>query len=282
MRDVRARVTPPRLRLEYALDMPIGTLFDHGVGAYLAEEGDRPDDLWLFLHIPKTAGSSFGAEIASVLSPSCNIQVDYLTGEKPFLAKLDDAVDGFIGDLERQRFRFATGHIRARHVQRIRQAHRHTKVITMLRDPVKRIISDYGYQRTPMHPLHAQFRDRFPTLESYADDAISRNSMFEHLALDPDEAPAAVVERIEKTFAFAGTLETYPMSFRLMFQLLGAPRTPTMHERKAQPSTESAAAPDPRLIAKIRDANSRDIFIFEHFRHRLAGCREAVWSGLGR
>jgi hypothetical protein len=38
-----------------------------------------PGNLWLFLHTPKTAGSSLSAEIARVTQQYRNIHVDYKT-----------------------------------------------------------------------------------------------------------------------------------------------------------------------------------------------------------
>ena len=55
------------------------------------------------------------------------------------------------------------------------------KLITMLRDPAVRMISDYRYQTTPAHPVHREFVERFPTFEDYLATEWTRNRMFRFL-----------------------------------------------------------------------------------------------------
>lgn len=259
--------------------MPIATLYERGIAEFLAEERDRPGDLWLFLHIPKTAGSSLGTELGQVLNPAKHIGVDYLDASKPFLTKLDESVEAFIAENAAQKYRLGYGHIRAKHVERIRGSFPQVKPFTMLRDPVRRVISDYQYQRRPMHPLHKEFTERYASLESYVEDPISHDVIFNHLALAPDEPVQEVINRVNATYAFVGTLETYPMSFRLMFRLLGANRGPTVHERKSN-TTEQEFEPRPSVLKAMRDRNARDIAIVDHFRLQTGNRRGEVWKVL--
>src|SRR3712207_8209906 len=55
----------------------------------------------------------------------------------------------------------------ARHVEQIEKAAGEIRRVTMLRHPVKRVISDYRYQGSPMHPEHEGFRRRCPTLRDF-------------------------------------------------------------------------------------------------------------------
>jgi hypothetical protein len=260
--------------------MPVGTLFRVGVRRFLEAEQDTGNDLWVFLHIPKTAGSSLGTEMARILQPSQNIEVDYKDPSKPFLDKLDDAVSSFIEASGKQRHRLAFGHIRANHVERIKVECASVKVVTMLRHPMKRIVSDYYYQRTPRHPLHAEFQRSFPTLASYVEDPISQNIMWQHLALPTDTSPAPVIARMEETYAFVGSQATYPMSFRLIMRLLGQNVEPTVHERKAEAGGEAAEKNDPAVARRILALNGKDMAIYEHFATRLAAVRQDVWKEL--
>jgi hypothetical protein len=263
-----------------ACGVPVATLFEKGAPAYFEEESDRDGDLWLFLHIPKTAGSSFRAELASALKPNDNIVVNYRDETIPFGAQRDAVVSDFIERHRQSPRRFVSGHLRMRHVARIKEAHPATKIVVMLRDPIKRIVSDYRYQMTDVHPLHESFQKKFPTIEHYLDDEVSHNKMFSFMAL-PGEDAAAVVARIERTFAFVGLVETYPVSFRTMFHLLGKERRPKVHTRKTTETAENKVELDGRLAGSLKAANSLDLAIYRHFRQRLADAKGGLWSHLG-
>ena len=58
------------------LKLGISTLRRTSLRQYLATEEDD-GNLWLFFHIPKTAGSFLGTEIPRELRPYCNIHVEY-------------------------------------------------------------------------------------------------------------------------------------------------------------------------------------------------------------
>lgn len=249
--------------------MPIRTLFEGRVSEYLAEERDRPGILWLFLRIPKTAGTSLEYEVGPVLQPAARIAVDYLDFDRPFLEQMDAAVERFIQTNREVGCRLATGHFRMNHAERIRSTYRSVKLFTMLRDPVERVLSDYYYQRTPRHPPYERFRAQFPTLESFVESRSAQNGMHDHLALPSDGSVQAVIDRVESTFSFVGTQETYPASFRLLFRLLGRDRAPSLHENKTVRRQASDAESDARLRARIRALNALDVEVYDHFRHRL-------------
>lgn len=257
--------------------MSIATLFEKGPAAYFESESDRPGDLWLFLHIPKTAGSSFRSELAAALTPNHNIVVDYLDGSLPFEAKRNAAVSAFIARQTESPCRFASGHLRMRHVNMIQDQLPSTKVIAMLRNPTHRLISDYRYQMTDVHPLHESFRKRYPTLEHYLDDPASHNKICSFLQLRANEGLPELIARVEEKFSFVGLVETYPLSFRTMFALLGMDRRPSVHERK---NTGKEVKLDDQLMTKLEDANSKDMVIYRHFRKRLLESKEAMWSHL--
>jgi hypothetical protein len=92
---------------------------------FTAARAGRP--LWLFVHVPKTAGSSLNAELAPILPPSAHIFIDYSKLNSAELQQsyeelFDHSVDRFIEAARTKRFRFCTGHINAAQVQRIADA----------------------------------------------------------------------------------------------------------------------------------------------------------------
>lgn len=259
--------------------MTINRLAEVDLRAFVHESAD-PAALWFFLHVPKTAGSSISAELNELVAPYRNVHLEEahyrrtdLTGEA-FWAQLDGAIDRMIADDRTMRFRSASGHMLAPQAERIRAAIPRTKLVTFVRDPVARVVSDWRYQRTPQHPAHEEFRARYPRLEDYV-DAAERNKVYLHLALSRSEPVEALIERVAATFAFVGVVELYDMSFNTLMRLAGVDAMPRRHERVAPEGAEIDAA----LRAAIAERNGHDAAIFRHF-HALLARHYASWLGL--
>jgi hypothetical protein len=240
---------------------------------YLKREA-APDDLWVFLHIPKTAGSSFAAEWSELRRPYRNIHVDCQDKDTPFDQKLERAVDRFVADNQTGGFRAASGHITARHLLRIRKTIPQTRAISMLRDPVERVISDFRYARTPAHPPYKDFIQQFPTIESYVDSPASQNKMFRFLTPDPRFRMAELFAFLDESFSFIGVTEMYPMSFNILMRLTGWNRMPTLHSGKTEETEFNRVERSPELIKRIREANQNDLALFGFVRDRMIARRD--------
>lgn len=255
--------------------MALRTLTDRGYAAFLEENGDR-DDLWFFLHIPKTAGSSFRAELADLLTPSHNVHA-YDGSDDDFVTRRRRAI-GTFADLARTTpFRFASGHVPLAEMAPIGAIARTPKLFTMLREPVARVVSDYRYQRTRLHPDHAAFRLRYPTIERYLDAAGERDKMLRFLAPHGAATVAQTIDHVLDTFAFVGSIETYDTSFAVMMDLLDADRTPSRFLRKTEEADVVVLTPD--VEARIRSLNANDVALYdalmEHVR-AVGGLRAAA------
>jgi hypothetical protein len=154
-------------------------LFQGRFDEYLREAAVG-DGALVFVHVPKTAGSSLRGELAARLQPDINIEVDYKDATRLFRDKMDDAVRDFLAG-PAQNVRFASGHLMGRHVAQMRTAMANARFVTFLRDPVDRVVSDYRYQRSPKHPPHPQFREKYPTLEASLEFKGDRNKAAQHL-----------------------------------------------------------------------------------------------------
>jgi hypothetical protein len=241
----------------------------------MPEEGQNGQDhtpgakpLWLFLHIPKTAGSSFGTSLVKQLHPNHNINIDGVRGTKPRNAAFADAIDKFITLDKQQPFAFVTGHLLMPEVVRIREVvGRPVRVITMLREPISRVISDYRYQRTPAHTTHEQFRAQYPTIESFVDDRRSQNKMFRFLSLK-GEPPEATIARLEADFAFVGVVERYAQSVRACSKLIGVDLADDTRVRVNPRKKDDVEITD-ALTDKIRRLNWMDEQVWRHFHDRV-------------
>ncbi len=236
--------------------------------------------LWLFVHIPKTAGSSFNGELVPILSPSFHIFVDYSrVGQLPFDELLNEAVDKFIAQADLKRFSYATGHIRSEHVSRIVATLPEVLPITLLRDPVARFVSDYRYQCSDMHPGHEQFVAQHPTIDSYMELPEERNkasaALLSQTLRDAGDA-AACVKHLLATYGFIGIQEHYALSLRLITTLAGEPKRPKVFKRVNTADEKTGVTLTEAQEARIRADNALDIAIYED----IAGRFQAISADL--
>ncbi|QYU67960.1 sulfotransferase family protein [Leptolyngbya sp. 15MV] len=223
------------------------------------------DSLCVFVHVPKTAGTSLRGEIAQILSPDVNIAVDYTDTTRSFHDRMDDAVEMALVEAATSSLRFASGHILARHVTRIRNRFPDTRFVTFLRDPVARLISDYRYQRSTRHPVHAEFIARVPDLDAYLEIRAERNKTAQHLVPadillggDAEEC----VEHVMRSYAFIGVQEMYPISFRALTTLCGQPGWPKLKENVNNDS-DGGRSVTPEVAKRIREVNAIDCAIYD-------------------
>jgi hypothetical protein len=227
------------------------------------------DPLWLFLHIPKTAGSSFRTTLARHLQPDWNINIEGRRGTKRRHGAFAEAIDDFLALDKDKRFVFASGHIKMAEAVRIqRNLGRPVRLLTMLREPVQRVISDYRYQLTPAHPTHEFFSAAFPTLESFVESPRSQNKMFRFLAL-PGETVDTAIARLERDFGLIGLVEMYALTMRRCSELIGGDLAPDTSLNVTQVTSGNEVAVSEDLRRRIRRLNERDERLWVHFRDRL-------------
>ncbi|MGQ0619785.1 MAG: hypothetical protein ACT4QA_07665 [Panacagrimonas sp.] len=255
--------------------MSIGLLLNGDVASYFRENADVPGVLWVFQHIPKTAGSSFRTEIARRLRPQANVAVNGMGGRH--FSSVQEALDTFLDELPRRKFRFASGHLNRRQIASIETCGRPVRLATMLRKPVDRVISDFRYQRTPKHAGHQKFIAQFPDFESYLESRSSQNRMFEYLRTGSASSADSVIADLEANYTFVGLTEMYPLARHLLFTLLGIEQTPAPESRnRTQASSDNEIPNLDTLRERISRLNADDEAIYSHFLGRYRENREAI------
>lgn len=249
--------------------MSLLALHEARFDAHYQRERDRPGDLWVFLHIPKTAGSSFRQELAQRLRPEVNLVGSHDNDGRPQIEKTRAALQAFLERLPAQPHRFASGHLRRSDLQAIRRAHPRSRFITMLREPVARVISDYRYMRTPAHPTWQEVIARYPTIEDYLRDPRTQDKMFRFLRRRPTDGAEQVIEDLEQHFSFVGTVEQYALSCRLLFRLLGIAGEPAVYQRRTEDRADNQIEDLAQARALAAALNPRDQAIWRHFHDRL-------------
>ncbi len=263
--------------------MSLTLLFEGAFDAH-AEAMRSDAGLWLFVHVPKTAGSSLGGELARIAPPYHNIHIDHTQRDRPGPARFDAAVDAFLETARTaaRPFRSASGHILYRHMEAIRAALPGVRPVTMLRHPLARIVSDYRYQRSPIHPLHAEVISKAPDFRAFLDLPGPQNRMAKHLVPMPmirRGQTAAAVAHVMDRFAFVGLQERYDLSFRLLTALIaGAPVAPT--ERRRVNEEGEAVEVTPELEALARERNAVDWAIYDAVATRFGAIAERAEAWL--
>ncbi len=264
--------------------MLLNLLYEGDFEQYFAKAGSGTPT-WLMVHVPKTAGSSLGTELAAMLRPNYNINVQNADPALKHAARFDAAVAKFLETQTTTPHRFVTGHITGDHAEQIMGAIPGVRALAMLRHPVARFVSDYRYQRTPMHSDPEGFIARYPDFPTYVNTHRITNKITSHLVpkriLDTRDA-AACIDHIVKTFSFVGLQEAYPISFRTITTLVGSPSRATERKRVNTPSSDNSVEMTPELEKTIRDNNPIDMAVFHELAKRFRAIREGLAAYLNQ
>ncbi|WP_179187153.1 sulfotransferase family 2 domain-containing protein [Sphingomonas sp. TZW2008] len=258
--------------------MAFGDLGSSGLADFLAA-GRFVDELCVFIHIPKTAGSSLSAELARLRPPYHNIHRRYFDGETVTFTSMEEEIATFVAEPELADARSCSGHFTWEQAAPIRAARPDARFFTFLRDPVQRVISDYRYSRTPTHPTYRETIARFPTIETYVEARETQDKMARFLLPDDVRTRDAIAAFLNQNYAFVGLLEMYPLSFNILSRLLGDNLLPSEHRRKTENTQDNEVADTPALRSYILDHNQRDRDLYDIAHQRLLAIRDA-WRTL--
>lgn len=256
--------------------MNFAALRDMPLSSFIEESRDT-SAFWFFLHVPKTAGSSFATELRKRLKPCRNIHADPKRGDTTYSDSLGQSLKTFLSLPDRNSYRAASGHLPFRKIEPLRKRIPNARIVTFLRSPEKRVVSGFRYRRTSAHKEHEKFREQFPTLQSFVDDAISHNLMARYVGgrgIDRD----TLLRRVDHDFAFVGLLEMYPMSFNIAFDIMGFPGCfPERHKNKTVDTEDNAIEVTPAILKRIRELNQLDIALYEHV-HEILAPHQQAWE----
>ncbi len=184
------------------------------------------------VHIPKSAGTALRANLAEILPTTKHsdkksiISVDpipdmpYHDGlRKDFAARFPKLFD--------QDCRMISGHVIFRNVvDVISPSRERVSVITFLRDPIWRTISDYYYCISAAHIQMAAFVSNYPTFEHYMSNPGEMNKMTDFLCLEPEASAQDKLRDILRAFDFIGITENFSHDLAFIAHSLGrAPNT---------------------------------------------------------
>lgn len=234
----------------------------------------------IFLHLPKTGGRTleavlqrqFGADgVFSVYEPSPH-----------------EAMRRYerLSDAERREYEAIAGHVDIRMHEKVPDE---CEYVTLLRDPVSRVVSSYFYaRRSPGHSKHAAITDNemgladvirsgiMPMLDNGQTRVLS--GWWGEVGECPPEAADEAMENIDRHVAVAGVTERFDESLLLMGRELGW-SWPKMLYVSRNVSRDRPRAEDlpEETVDLIREHNRVDTELYRRVQKRF---EEAV-AGLG-
>ncbi|MEP5153133.1 sulfotransferase family 2 domain-containing protein [Planktotalea sp.] len=165
-------------------------------------------------HIPKSAGSALRANLAASFA-SAELPERYVLGVEP-----GNGVDHFEGLTQRfaaefpkifdQSDRMISGHFRYRDVADIIAPQRgRVSLITFLRDPIWRTLSDYYYSISAKHDDAEAFNAMYPTFDHYMSNPGEMNKMCSFLCLEESDSAQKILQQVFRDFDFVGVTENF-------------------------------------------------------------------------
>lgn len=158
------------------------------------------NDVILFHHIPKAAGTSVGASLQEIVDVFHGISWDNV--QKDFVMASNSAIYNRTGQAMRQ---IIMGHFNAGNVQFWRNNRLPIKAACIVRDPIARFVSQYNYNSSERHPGHMSFRKNNPDMLTFA-RSLNRDFQLRYLLgpfYDFDDA----LGRLCEDFSFIGCVE---------------------------------------------------------------------------
>jgi hypothetical protein len=240
------------------------------------------DDTLVFMHLPKTGGTALRSALQAVYEPESAAFI-YAAGDLE--GAMTRAAFEALTDRDRERLRLVMGHFPFGIHVRIGHPSRY---VTLVRDPVERVVSLYYHYRnlpgvrfaSPGHRERLRLRWRRVSLEDWVfreERVAADNLMVRNLAgatnlpfgQCDDALYARAVANAEEHFAAILATDDMERSVAVMRRLIGRELPPVGREN-ANPRRPPLHDLDPAMLARIADLNRFDRRLHQEAREWLA------------
>jgi hypothetical protein len=235
----------------------------------------------IFLHIPKTGGTTFHKILERNYAPDETLTFDgsrHPTEIESF-AKLPES--------HRARYRLIKGHVEFGFHRFVAGE---STYMTFLRDPIARALSFYSHARTRSdHYLHRLVTDQRMRLENLLERGVTpelfnqQTQMISGCPSGPNcpldhNALETAKQNLRSNFCFVGLTEEFDAGVVLLSHMLGWSRPFYVKRNVSSKKTRAESLP-PQIRALVRDANSLDFELYEFARTLLAAQIRAAGAG---
>ncbi|MGI8890090.1 MAG: sulfotransferase family 2 domain-containing protein [Chthoniobacterales bacterium] len=212
----------------------------------------------IFLHIPKTAGTTLNRIIEWQYSPLSIFTID------PYRIRATTERLRALPEARRRKLRMVRGHLHYGVHEYLPQG---ASYFTLLREPVARALSAYYFiLRRPFNPLHRKLKKEQLSVEDCVREFPERQNMQCRFIGGVPSGPTVderlldrAKERLRKSFSVVGISERFEESLMLMATTFGweIPFYENWKVAKSRPEM------DPRVAEVIREHNQFDLQLYE-------------------
>ncbi len=225
----------------------------------------------IYIHIPKTGGSTLHAIISRVYKDKERFHVKN-NRELPLFDQLSDS--------EKLDIKILEGHMAFGHHDKFLTPNE-VNYFSMMRDPVKRIISNYNHIITrPRHDYHKELVDNNYTLKQYVESGVIANTENAQVRLFANainlphgkctkETLETAKQNVENHFSVVGINECYDETLLLIKNYYNW-ATPYYVRKNVGNRGSKPADLDDETLAAIQKYNALDIELYAWVKERLA------------
>ena len=217
------------------------------------------------VHIPKTAGSTFRHQMVKHMPI---FRVDPVAVFDDYYQDLGNRLAGVVETMSSQgEMMFASGHYRFREACTVLAPIKaQSFIVSFIRDPVKRFLSDYYYSISDTNLTHAAMRAQYPTVEHYIRAPGQTGKQLEYLRPWEGASVGETFAALTAECALVGIAEDYEAHADYLFNAFGLPKRPRNEKRNVGRDQAGMAEAYARFHDMVAEAHEYEIDLYNLLR----------------
>lgn len=216
----------------------------------------RKAEITIFVHIPKTAGSAIFHTLNGAYDRTRSLRFGQV--KQDLLEAWDEALR-LQAESDTKLRQVLIGHANWRQFSDLSNGERRPKLITVIRNPADRLVSQYAYNSSEAHPHHEAFRQEFSTFEAFL-DSVPVNSQLNQL-VGRQGTVATQLKRLAGRYRFVGVTEHFSASLDHLAVSHGFPQI-TEYVANVGKTSKQGAVLTPEMRTEICKRHMGDWILF--------------------